>query len=183
VLEWRREYLRGQREVTMTVEDPFVGAPAHGREPDRDAELRILALLETHGAREGAALSAYKRVAAESSAGPGVQYLVGLILDDEERHHRTFEEMANQLRSIVWEVDVEPQVPPMPSRADPALLAETRRLLEFEKEDAKELKALRRELKHSPSSSLHPLLVEIMLHDTAKHIAILEHIRKRLRRH
>jgi rubrerythrin len=173
----------------MTIEDPFLDAPFRARdappasrEPDRDAERLILEMLETHGAREGAALAAYKQVAEETSAGPGVRYLVRLILEDEERHHRVFAEMANELRSFVDELDVEPRVPSMAPRADPALLAETQRLLQFEKDDAKELKALRKAVKHSPASSLHPLLVEMMLHDTAKHIAILEHIRSRLKR-
>jgi hypothetical protein len=150
--------------------------------PDRDFEYEILALLESHGAREGEALDAYKRVAEGSDAGAAVRYLVGLILEDEERHHQVFAEMANQIRSIVWEVDVEPRVPAMTPRDDPQLLAETRRLLAFEKGDAKELRELRRALRHSPPSSLHPLLVDLMRHDTAKHIAILEHIQKRLTR-
>jgi hypothetical protein len=35
-------------------------------------------------------------------------------------------------------------------------------------------------LRSGPKSSLHPLLVDLMLHDTAKHIAILKHLRKQL---
>ena len=89
-------------------------------------------------------------------------------------------EMANELRSFVWEVDVEPRVPSMTERPDPALLAETKRLLAFEKDDRKELRQLRKALKHGPRSSLHPLLVELMLLDTNKHIAILEFIRDHL---
>jgi rubrerythrin len=150
--------------------------------PDRDFEYEILALLESHGAREGEALDAYKRVAEESDAGPAVRYLVRLILEDEERHHQVFTEMANQIRSIVWELEVEPKVPAMTPRDAPELLAETRRLLAFERDDAKELRQLHRALRHSPPSSLHPLLVDVMRHDTAKHIAILEHIEKRLTR-
>ncbi|MGE3689026.1 MAG: hypothetical protein AB7J47_22005 [Acidimicrobiia bacterium] len=171
----------------MTMQDPYLDAPRRdrheppaSREPDRDFEHRILEMLETHGAREGIALTSYKRVAEKSSAGPGVRYLVRLILEDEERHHRVFDEMANELKSFVWEVDVEPRVPAMSPRPDPELLEETRRLLAFEKEDAKELRQLRKAIKHSPKSSLHPLLVDLMLHDTNKHIAILEHITARL---
>ena len=64
---------------------------------------------------------------------------------------------------------------------DPELLAETRRLLAFEKSDAKELRQLRKVLRHTPRSSLQPLLVDLMLHDTAKHISILEFIRDHLK--
>jgi rubrerythrin len=169
------------------MQDPDLAAlrsdhhqPSVAREPDRDIEYRILNMLQTHGAREGVALAAYQRVAETSSADASVRYLVRLILDDEVRHHRVFDEMANGLKSFVWEVDIEPRVPDMSPRPDPALLEETHRLLAFEKEDARELRRLRKALKHSPRSSLHPLLVDLMLHDTKKHIAILEHIVSRL---
>ena len=46
-----------------------------------------------------------------------------------------------------------------------------------------ELEQLRTALKGRPRSSLQPLLVDTMLHDTAKHIAILELIRNQLRGH
>jgi rubrerythrin len=172
----------------MPIEDHLLAATkpaptthATSRAPERDADYEILHLLETHGAREGAALDAYQRVAADTTAGPAIRYLVDLILEDEERHHRVFAEMANQVRSFLTETDIQPRVPALAARADPDLLAETRRLLEFERDDAKELKELRKVVKRSPRSSLQPLLVEMMRHDTAKHIAILEFIEHQLR--
>jgi hypothetical protein len=150
--------------------------------PARDFEYDVLDLLESHGTREGTLLESYRQVAEESSTGDAVRYLVRLILEDEERHHRVFTEMSNYIKSFVWEVEVEPKVPAMAPRSDPRLLAETRRLLAFEIEDAKQLRKLRKELRGSPKSWLHPLLVDLMLHDTAKHIAILKHIRKQLAR-
>ena len=60
------------------------------------------------------------------------------------------------------------------------------RLLAFEKEDMKELRRLRKELQWSHGNPhgdpLLPLLVDLMLHDTAKHIDILKFIRARTRR-
>jgi hypothetical protein len=152
------------------------------RAPEPVFEYELLGLLESHVEREGEALESYRRVAEDASVGKAVRYLVHLILDDEERHHRLFTEMANEVRSFVWEVDVEPAVPAMSRRSNPKLLAETRRLLDLEKQDTKELRQLRKQLRHSPKSWLHPLLVDMMLHDTAKHVAILEHIQKQLRR-
>jgi rubrerythrin len=172
----------------MTIEDPrfastrgreFDSPPR--REPERDVEYAVLHVLETHGAREGVALESYKNVAENAKAGEAVQYLVRLILEDEERHHRTFAEMANEIKSFVWELPVDPSLPAITAPADPELLEETKRLLAFEKADAKELRALRKTLKKSPSSSLQPLLVGIMLHDTKKHISILEFIRDHLK--
>jgi len=172
----------------MTIEDPYLDLPRNRefrhegrRTPDRDVENMVLHMLETHGEREGTALASYERVAGESSAGGAVQYLVRLILEDERRHHRVFAEMANELKSFVWELDVEPRVPAMVDHPDPDLLAETKRLLAFEKGDAKELRELRKVLRHAPRSSLQPLLVDLMLHDTAKHISILEFIRDHLK--
>jgi hypothetical protein len=150
------------------------------RAPDREFEIAVLHLLETHGEAEGALLEAYSKVAERSSGKGATEFLVQLILDDEYRHHQVFGEMANALRSFLWEVPVEPSLPSMSVRSDPDLLAETKRLLAFEKHDAKELRKLRKTLKRSPSSSLHPLMVELMLHDTAKHIAILEFIESHL---
>ena len=174
----------------MTIEDPFLDAARRHsgnfdssprREPDRDLEHLLLRMLETHGEREGAALASYERVASESPPDGAVRYLVRLILEDEERHHRVFAEMANELKSFVEEVEVEPRVPAMVERPNPALLAETKRLLAFEKDDAKELRRLRKALRQAPRSSLHPLLVDLMLDDTAKHISILEFIRDHLK--
>ena len=68
----------------------------------------------------------------------------------------------------------------MSARPDAELLAETKRLLAFEKQDAKELRALRKSLAPASNYSMDPLMVELMLHDTAKHITILEYIEERL---
>lgn len=151
------------------------------REPDRDLEVTVLQLLEYHGATEGKILASYKEISERSSVGEAVQYLIKIILADEHRHHQVFDEMANAIRSFVWEVPVEPRLPSIETRSDPELLAETKRLLAFEKQDAKELRSLRRRLKGSQTSSLDPLMVDIMLNDTAKHIAILEYIKAHLR--
>jgi len=144
--------------------------------PDHDFELDAISLLKDHGQREGAALASYQRLADDASD-EGIQYLVRLILEDEERHHRVILEMLNQLHSVVWEVELRPSVPGVVKPLDPALLEATRQLLAMEKADAKELRRLRKELRHGPRSSLLPLLVNLMIHDTAKHIEILGFIR------
>ena len=134
----------------------------------------VLQMLETHGEREGTALASYERVAGESSAGGAVQYLVRLILEDERRHHRVFAKMANELKSFVWELDVEPRGagdgrPPGSgvARGDqaPSGLREERRQGAAPASEV---------LRHAPRSSLQPILVDLMLRDTAKHISILE---------
>jgi hypothetical protein len=173
----------------MTIADRYLDSFSRGtndstvpRPPDLDFEHAVLDLLESHARRERAAIEFYRRVAGESPGRGAVRYLIELILEEEERHHRVFEEMANDIQSFVWEVDVDPKLPTMPSGPNPELLAATRRLLQFEREDAKQLRQLRKLLQRSPKSWLHPLLVDLMVHDTAKHIAILKHVRNRVAR-
>jgi len=88
--------------------------------------------------------------------------------------------MLHQIQSFLWEVDVEPQLPHLRPLHDPELRAATEHMLEVEREDAAELKRLRRELKGQPRSTMLPLLVDLMTHDTAKHIEILKLIRAHL---
>jgi hypothetical protein len=99
------------------------------------------------------------------------------MIEDEERHHQLIEEMANRVESWLVEVEIEPETPALSPRADPALLDETRRLLALERQDARELRLLRRELRDTPTTSLLRFLAELMLRDTAKHIEILRFIR------
>ena len=54
--------------------------------------------LSTHVAAEIDLLSAYKN-AAEESKSAAFSYLANLIIEDERRHHRVFEELSNALRS------------------------------------------------------------------------------------
>jgi bacterioferritin (cytochrome b1) len=55
------------------------------------------------------------------------------------------------------------------------------RLLKKEREDAQELKRLQRELRDVKDTTLWSLLVDVMRHDTDKHIAILEFVEKHAR--
>lgn len=143
--------------------------------PDREADARILELLRTHDAREGAVLGAYQRLV-EESTDEGIQYLGRLILDDEERHHQILGQMAERVDT--WKHGGgDAGTPPLTPRVDRALLDETRRLIALERADAKELRRLQKELRYAPATSLLPLLVKLMLHDNAKHIEILRFIR------
>ena len=154
--------------------------------PDSAVHVELIEMLRTHGQREGSALSSYQRLA-EQSDDEGLRYLVRLIMADETRHHQQIADMLDdELHPFRWYDDNPPTVPTIKVRDDPALRAETDRLLAFEKEDMKELRRLRKELQWSHGNPhgdpLLPLLVDLMLHDTAKHIDILKFIRARTRR-
>ena len=143
--------------------------------PDREADARILELLRTHDARESAVLGAYQQLVDESTD-EGIQYLGRLILDDEQRHHEVLEQMAQRVEA--WKHGGgDAGTPSLTPRVDRALLDETRHLITLERDDAKELRKLQKELRYAPATSLLPLLVKLMLHDNAKHIEILQFIR------
>jgi transposase len=144
--------------------------------PDPKSDARVLATLRAHDERERAILASYRHLVDESTD-DGVRYLGRLIMDDEERHHEVIREMANRVESWMHTASVEPSTPSLSPRVDSDLLEETRRLIALERQDAKELRLLQKELRYAPPTSLLPLLVKLMLHDTARHIEILRFIR------
>ena len=144
--------------------------------PDPESDARVLATLRAHDERERAILESYRQLVDESTD-DGIRYLGRLIMDDEERHHEVIREMANRVESWMQDVRVEPSTPSLSPQVDPDLLEETRRLIALERQDAKELRLLQKELRYAPPTSLLPLLVKLMLHDTARHIEILRFIR------
>jgi len=144
--------------------------------PDPESYSQVLETLRDHDERETAILDSYRRLVDESPD-EGVRYLGRLLIEDEERHHQVISEMANRIESWLHGISVEPATPSLAPRVDPRLLAETRRLIALERQDAKELRLVQKELRSAPAISLLPLLVKLMLHDTARHIEILRFIR------
>jgi hypothetical protein len=144
--------------------------------PDPESDARVLEILKTHDTREYALLQSYRRMIDESTD-EGIRYLGKLIIEDEERHHELIAEMANRIESWILDATVEPATPALSPRVDPELLDATRQLIALEHEDAKQLRLLQRELRYAPATSLLPLLVKLMLQDTARHIKILRFIR------
>lgn len=136
----------------------------------------LIATLEQHGAEEGEVL-ARSEALAQDVRSPTVRYLVEFILEDERRHHRIVEELAN---SIAWdgcerdgEVAKVPDLGPRGETSD--FMAETRRLLAIEKQDRRELRRLRKQLHNDnyDDTTVWALLVDTMIVDTGKHMRIL----------
>jgi len=138
--------------------------------------------LSTHLAAEIDLLTAYKNAADESKSA-AFSYLANLIIEDERRHHRVFEELANALRSDVEMRPIEPAVPDMAGFGDmpQKVLELTDQLLAREEEDAAELRMLARQLRDVRDTTLWQLLVKIMELDTEKHAEILRFVRKHAR--
>jgi rubrerythrin len=146
------------------------------REQIRDTvwEVELRSLLNEHCAREQTALVAYQALAI-STGDEGMRYLANMIVDDEARHHRMITEMLRRVDSDLYEMDLEPSVP-AGIRPGADFFHATSELLQLEKEDERELRRLRHMMRNEPDGSLMPLLVDILLLDTRKHITMLQFI-------
>jgi ferritin len=135
--------------------------------------------LTSHAENERDLLVAYQQAAADSGS-PAFRYLASLIIEDEVRHHKLFEDLAESLRTDAELRQEEPKIPRLEQwRVNGRNLSElTERLLAQEEQDERELRRLARELKDVKDTTLWHLLVHLMEMDTAKHIAILRFVHK-----
>jgi hypothetical protein len=154
----------------MTFESP-VGASVW--------ESDMLRHLRDHMTREGAMLEEYA-FATEHTRSKALRYLIGILLDDEHRHHRWFQDLAATVQISASLTGEDTPVPDLDiHRFDPtAVDALVERLEDNEKDDARELARLRRELRDFEDTTMWTLLVELMELDTQKHLAILRFVRK-----
>ncbi len=135
--------------------------------------------LTSHEENERELLVEYKQ-AATSSGSLAFQYLASLIIDDEIRHHRMFRELASALKT---DAEFRPESPAIPRLdhwgSDTARVVElTTQLLDREHDDADELHRLVRQLKDMKDTTMWQLLIKVMEMDTAKHIEILEFVKR-----
>lgn len=135
----------------------------------------------SHVRDENYVLEEYSKLA-EATVDPGTRFLLELIIADERRHHAFFERLGADTRDGSAP-GTDAQVPPPPTppvEERPALLEQTARFLELEREDATSLKELARELRPVRHDTLWLLLVEMMRLDTEKHLLILSYLHRRL---
>jgi hypothetical protein len=109
--------------------------------------------------------------------------VIGLLVEDERRHHRHFIDLAQSLKVDAELGGAEPTVPNLDFRqADPeAVLDLTRELIASEERDAAELKRLRKDLRDVEDTTLWALLVDTMQLDTAKHLTILHFVERQVK--
>ncbi len=135
--------------------------------------------LVEHIESESGLIAEYERLIGSPSA--YVSFLAGLIAEDERRHHGLYEDWIESLRAIA-ELQFA-GLPPVITDDDAAdLVSTTERLLEFERNDSVELKALEKKVRDLKDTTLWGLVLEIMRMDTEKHIRILEFIREHAKR-
>ncbi len=141
--------------------------------------IEVVEALDRHGREEAELLARYEQYVARSGS-PVSKYLVGLVMDEERRHHQMLEELAN---TIAWG-HLGDQALQLPleaggrARPDRVLRAETRSLLRHERRDRRQIRALGRRLRRYGDEALWGLLIELMRLDTEKHVSILRFIER-----
>jgi hypothetical protein len=153
------------------------GLEATGASPDTRALVEVLA---RHGEDEGRLLGEYARLA--EGADGAVRYVVDLILQDEQRHHRVLVEIANAMAWGPLQEGPARGIPSLWAHRDPLLLAYTRKLRRAEQQDRRHLRRLRRRLRPFADSTLWSLMIDLMLLDTKKHITMLRFLERKCRR-
>ncbi|HVX22064.1 MAG TPA: hypothetical protein VHB02_12000 [Acidimicrobiales bacterium] len=147
-----------------------------------DVPPALFAHLRSHLEAEQALLDEYAALV-DRSPSAALRYLMALLMDDEKHHHHLF-------RAIAASADAEQEVggkPVLPGYDlgdvhDREVTRMTEALLAEEKRDAHELRRLLGEMGAVEDSQLWRLLVELMEHDTRKHIAILRFVKRHLGR-
>jgi rubrerythrin len=142
-------------------------------------ERKMLGFLREHVTRESALLEEYA-FAAEYIESRALRYLMRILLDDEQRHHRWFHELASSLTMSASSSAGDPHVPDLDFRGFDQTAVQTlvQRMVDNEKDDARELKQLRRQLRDFEDTTLWALLVQLMELDTEKHLRILRFVQQ-----
>ena len=91
-------------------------------------ELGLYRHLADHVSSEAELITSYRELAEAPATPEAARYLLRLVVEDEERHHRVMHEIATALgEGIVWKNDAE-TVPDLPhGKPDPALEEVTKR--------------------------------------------------------
>ena len=157
----------------MTRSSKIIGTPEWERE--------IYEHVARHGRIEGEILEEYRELLADDDMSPAFKYLAEMLLQDEVRHHRIFDDLAETMRQVHDDVAGPTPIPSLHGfHADRIRIQRvTDRLLEVERDDLAELKDLAKRLKEFDKVTLWGLLIELMIDDTKKHIKILKFIRDR----
>ena len=156
-----------------------LGKPAEQEVPEAE---RLLKEFETHDGKEGDFIRSYKEIATKSKD-PLIKFLLQLIIADEERHHAVMHAMASSLRgSIYWSkpADAIPTFGELGGEKDD-LTKLTGDFIKLEKDGIKESKQLLKATK-GYYQGLFTLLVNTMIHDSEKHVEILDFLRQRLKK-
>jgi hypothetical protein len=141
---------------------------------------RVIRALEAHASAEAHDLATCETLAQRSSD-PVMKMLIGLVAEDERRHHSLLRSMVRRLQE---EVEFVPSATALPvesaDAADDSELSTTLRgLIRDEHEGARHLRHIARQEPHL-YDGLYPLLLETVARDSEKHATILRYLLLRI---
>ncbi len=149
--------------------------------PEISEAEQLMNEFEAHDGKEGEFIRCYKEIA-EKSNNPLIKFLLQLIISDEEKHHAVIHAMASSLRGgLTWSKpwDAIPSLGELDEERR-KLLKLTWDFIEHEKEGIREFKKLVKSSK-GYYQGLFALLLKLIIHDSKKHVEVLEFLRQRLR--
>ncbi len=149
--------------------------------PEFSAVQRLINEFKTHESDEERWLTVYKKIAQESDD-PVIRFLLNLIIADEERHHEIIGRMISSLKDDL--ALTRPEKAAAGKSAIGAkgagLLKMVEGFLEVERKGIKEYERLNK-ASEGFRQDLLALLCRTMVHDSLKHIAILDFLQLKLR--
>jgi hypothetical protein len=152
------------------------GTSVSSSEAGLPAELAdLLHAIEAHVVSEADAIAAYRQLGLTSND-PLVVRLMRLLLDEEERHHQVFREMASCVRSDVTR-GIGYETPLYPTKRE--VLDALRGFVAQERKGAEQLRTLAR-CHGVLYGGLFGLLLDLMAMDSEKHASILRFVLKQL---
>jgi rubrerythrin len=158
--------------------NPWLHPFAEGNPPPISE--RLVRALEAHQAAEAADVANCLQLA-QRLDDPVVHLLVGMIVDDEQRHDALLRSMIRRLHAEV-EFVASPDAVPVPTgsvvgtvEAADEMAASIRGLMRNEHEGSRHLRHLARQ-EPTLYSRLYPLLLETIARDSEKHATILRYL-------
>lgn len=168
----------GAFEPELLIDGGHEGA----REPEGSWDRKALAHIEAHLQRETGVVNGYESLVGTTSG--AIAYLLNQVISDEYRHHHVLAELAKAVGSATgrpgYQASEVPEPTPLAEETRVKLLAETRRFIDVEKDDEKDLQQLISDLRPVKTRTIWPLLVELMALDTEKHLKVLRRIEQML---
>lgn len=172
--------------MTGTVPTATVHALLHPFEEGDPPPLseRLIRALEAHTAASAADVASCRRLA-QRSRDPVVELLVGMIVDDDQRHDSLVRSMIRRLQEEVEFVS-SPGAELLPAATEPSdpdangeMAASVRGLIRNEHEASRHLRHLGRQ-EPALYGGLYPLLLETIARDAEKHATILRYLLRRI---
>ena len=164
--------------ASQKAEDYLWGMP---ESPEFSSVQGLMNEFQSHARHEERWLSSYKEIAKEWSD-PLIRFLLGLIVADEERHHELTSRMIAKLKNeLTWtRSQAAARRPGETGEKRKRLLESVESFLDAERKGIKEYERLKKE-SQGLYRDVFALLYTTMIHDSHKHVDILEFLRQKLK--